>query len=86
MILRIGLLVLGILLFVFLGWGAVTTWITVFTEGAGTSVSTSGPGSGSGESPAIVGAIVFTIFALLAGAAALVAGSALAKERRSRGS
>jgi hypothetical protein len=80
-ILRIGLLVLGVLLFVFLGWGAISTWITVFTEGADTSVGTSGPGSGSGEAPAIVGAIVFTIFALLAGAAAVVAGYALAKRR-----
>lgn len=81
MILRVGLLVLGVLLFFFLAWGAVTTWITVFTEGAGTAIDTSGPGSGSGESPAIVGAIVFTVFALLAGAAAVVAGYSLAKGR-----
>lgn len=82
MILRVGLLVIGVLLFAFLGWGAVSTWATVFAEGAGTAVPTSGPGSDSGETPAIVGAIVFTIFALLAGAAAVVAGYSLAARRR----
>lgn len=86
MILRIGLLVLGVILFFFLAWGAVSTWITVFTDGAGTSVPTSGPGSDSGETPAVVGAIVFTIFALLAGAAAIVSGYALVKRPRAGGS
>lgn len=81
MILRIGLLVVGLLLFVFLGWGAISTWITVFTEGAGTSIDVSGPGNDRGEGPAIAGAIIFTIFALLAGVAAVVAGYSLAKGR-----
>ncbi|MFB8145838.1 hypothetical protein ACFC1W_03735 [Microbacterium sp. NPDC056003] len=82
MILRVGLLIVGALLFVFLAWGAITTWITVFSEGAGTSIDVSGPGNDRGEGPALVGAIVFTLFALLAGAAAVVAGVALAKGRR----
>ena len=82
MILRVGLLIVGALLFVFLAWGAITTWITVFREGAGTSIDVSGPGNDRGEGPALVGAIVFTLFALLAGAAAVVAGVALAKGRR----
>ena len=34
MILRVGLLIVGALLFVFLAWGAITTWIIVFSEGA----------------------------------------------------
>jgi len=86
MILRIGLLVLGVLLFVFLAWGAVSTWITVFTEGAGTAIDVSGPGNDRGEGSALMGAIVFTAFALLAGAAAVVAGYSLAKGRSQGGS
>ena len=82
MILRVGLLIVGALLFVFLAWGAISTWITGFSEGAGTSIVVSGPGNDRGEGPALVGAIVFTLFALLAGAAAVVAGVALAKGRR----
>ncbi|GAB3603736.1 hypothetical protein [Microbacterium aureliae] len=80
MILRIGLLVLGALLLVFLGWGAVSSWITVFAEGAGTAVDTSGRGTGSGETPAIVAAIIFTVFALLA-AGAVAASVAMLRRR-----
>lgn len=69
----------------FLAWGAVSTWITVFTEGAGTAIDMSGPGNDRGEGPAVIGAIVFTVFALLAGAAAAVAGYSLAKDRSGSG-
>jgi hypothetical protein len=82
MILRIGLVVVGALLFFFLAWGAVDAWITVFTEGAGTPLPTSGPGGDRGEGPAIVGAIMFTVFALMCGAAAVIAGYLLVKDRR----
>lgn len=84
MILRVSLLVLGALLFVFLGWGAVQAWITVFAEGAGTAVDTSTRSGRSGEAPAIVGALVFTFFALFAGAAAVVGGMGIARARRDR--
>ena len=85
MILRVGLLVLGILLFVFLGWGAVSTWVTVFAEGPSTPIPTSGHGGDDrGEGPAIVGAIVFTVFALLSAAAVVVSARAIAEVRRSR--
>jgi hypothetical protein len=86
MLLRLGLLVLSILLVVFLGWGAVSTWITVFREGPYTQIPTSGRGGGDrGEGPAIVGAITFTLFALASGAVAALAAASLARERRSRG-
>lgn len=81
--LRIGLLVVGVVLFAFLAWGAVATWVTVFTDGSGTSIPTSGHGGGDrGEGPAIVGAIIFTVFALMCGAAAFVAGRSLVRDRR----
>lgn len=82
--LRWGLLIIGTLLFLALGWGAVQTWITVFAEGPAAMIDTSSRGGRSGEGPAIVGALLFTLFALLSGVAGVVGGRDIIRVRRER--
>ncbi|MDT0185085.1 hypothetical protein Q9S36_33380 [Microbacterium sp. ARD31] len=81
MILRVGLLVVGLLLLVFLGWGAISSWVTVFTVGPDAPLSASGRGTGEGETTALVGAIVFTVFALLSAGAVLASAYVLRRRR-----
>lgn len=82
MFLRVGLLVLGIILFVFLGWAAISSWVTVFSEGASEVVDSNRIGGQSAETPALAAAITATAFALLSALAAVVAGVDLARRRR----
>lgn len=84
MFLRIGLLILGAFIFIALGWAAVASWITVFTEGAGSGVATTGFSGRDNESPAIIAALFSTVFSLTGAAAVVVVVVDLVKRRRRR--
>lgn len=86
MVLRIGLLVLGVLLFLFIGYGAIANWITVFTFGADYLVPTGGLGSRTSDTPAIITALFSTFFSLVGAFAAIVAIVDIRKRRRRRAS
>lgn len=73
MALRIGLFVGGLFVFVFLGIGAVSAWVEVFAAGPASTIPTTGISGRDSESPAIVGALVSTFFALVGAFAAAVA-------------
>jgi hypothetical protein len=71
-ILRVGLLVVGLLLCVFLSVGAVQSWSAL---GAGESAV-------PGETPTVVEAVIFTFFALFSAAAAVAGVIGIARMRR----